>query len=847
MIRRALRLSLALALAGGVSAAAQAPERVLVELQLGRIAGRTVEAYRAGNTALVPLGIFLELAELRSSRRPDGAFEAIIQPGNVPLVIAPASHTVRLGKDRFPLTRDEILQDSTETYLSTAALGRLINLDWSVSWEDLQVTAIDPDQLPIARRLRRESMLRARLPATTTSAFTGLRLGLERPNVDGLVFDYSVLTPSTGIEETAYSGLLGLDVLGGSLALGLTSQNGPGRAPRGEASWSGVWRENRFLSQLRLGDGFASGPRGRTLRGVSVSNSPFSRPSILGSVPFTGQLGAGWTIEAYRGGRLVGFDSVNALGQFSFDVPVQYGENPVDFVAYGPFGEIREFNRAYRMRGEGLPAGQLEYALSAGECRTERCTATGNVDLRYGLSNRWAVRGGVDQFWRDSLANLFHPYLGVQGALGNAVGVEAEAVGNAVLRGALRFEPTTDLQLSLEGYRFSQGIQDPLLTPIGREHQFTVGAFFRPVSALGSTYLEASFDRVLGSSGTVSSGRLGGSTQVGGLRLLPAVRFQRLSFLGANPMTQSFLSLNTYLLPQPALGRYLGLLTARTTLEFQHGEGASSASGYLGVPLLRGLRMETGLSWYRGMRGATFSMMIAADLPTVRSYTTVTANRAQTLGSQYVSGSAIYNPSRSGVDFSGTAALQRGGVTGRVYLDQNSNGRQDAGEPGLPDVRVIVGPTFSFTDSNGVYRVWDILPYEPTSVAIDSATLGSPLWVPAFGAAAVEPSPNRYRQLDLAVLPGGVAEGTVAWAEGRSGRVAGVTLLFRHRESGEQRAVVTFTDGSFYVMGLRPGTWLITADPECLKALQASIPEVEFVVESSPEGASIEGLTVRLE
>ena len=37
-------------------------------------------------------------------------------------------------------------------------------------------------------------------------------------------------------------------------------------------------------------------------------------------------------LEAYRGGRLISFDSVNALGQFSLDVPIQYGENPVDFI-----------------------------------------------------------------------------------------------------------------------------------------------------------------------------------------------------------------------------------------------------------------------------------------------------------------------------------------------------------------------------------------------------------------------------------------------------------------------------------------------------------------------------------
>lgn len=86
--RAALSLCvLALTLVCPVAAQRAAPEAVLVELQLGRIAGRTVEAYRVGGAALVPLSHFLDLAEIRATRRPDGGVEATVQPGNVPLMV----------------------------------------------------------------------------------------------------------------------------------------------------------------------------------------------------------------------------------------------------------------------------------------------------------------------------------------------------------------------------------------------------------------------------------------------------------------------------------------------------------------------------------------------------------------------------------------------------------------------------------------------------------------------------------------------------------------------------------------------------------------------------------------
>ena len=299
----------------GRGLAAQEAEPVLIELQLGRLTSKTVEAFRAGDAALIPVGAFFDLAEIHTARQPDGSLEAMVQPGNVRFVLDPASKNLTLGKERIVLTADQLQSTPADVYLDTRVLGRAFQLDWDVSWQDLQVTVIEPGSLPVARRLQRESMLSARLASSSTPEYTGLRLGLERPRVNGLVFDYSLLTPTTGFDAGAYSTMLGLDVFGGSFGFGLQSQNGTERAPRADIGWNGIWRENHWLTQAQLGDGISSGPRSRSLRGFSITNSPYVRPMTVGNLPFTGQLGTGWSIEAYRGGRLISFDSVNALGQ----------------------------------------------------------------------------------------------------------------------------------------------------------------------------------------------------------------------------------------------------------------------------------------------------------------------------------------------------------------------------------------------------------------------------------------------------------------------------------------------------------------------------------------------------
>ena len=182
------------------------------------------------------------------------------------------------------------------------------------------------------------------------------------------------------------------------------------------------------MKQLRLGDGFTSGPRVRSERGVLVTNAPYLRPSLVGATRYDGQLDPGWTVEAYRSGDLVALDSTDSRGRFAFGLPVRYGENPVDFVAYGPLGEVRQFNSTYHVLSELLPPRQFEYGFSVGQCLTPTCRATGNLDVRYGVSERWTVRAGVEQFWRDGLPNRTHPYVTTVLSPTNAWAVSLEGV-----------------------------------------------------------------------------------------------------------------------------------------------------------------------------------------------------------------------------------------------------------------------------------------------------------------------------------------------------------------------------------------------------------------------------------
>src|SRR5258706_246962 len=360
-----------------------APEPVIVELRIGRIARSTVQGFRVRTEVLLPLSQFLQLVEIRHRLSPEGRLDAAVDPGNRPIVIDVRRDTMQFGDRRVRIEPEFRHFESGELYVGAERLGDLLGLRFAVDWADLTVTVIDANTLPIARRLQREAAREAYL-RRVEGPVADVTFARERPRWDGVVVDYSLFAPSVDpVGGAAFTLGLGADVAGGSLEV-LGQSVGP--ASDGQvhvdASWTGVWRDQRWLKQLRLGDVTSTSPRARSIRGALLTNAPYVRPSLVGGLRYAGRLEPGWSVEAYRGGDLVAFDSTDAAGGFAVDLPVRYGENPVDFVAYGPFGEIREFNRTYRVLGELLPAGRFEYGLSGGQCQAPTCAATDNLDMR---------------------------------------------------------------------------------------------------------------------------------------------------------------------------------------------------------------------------------------------------------------------------------------------------------------------------------------------------------------------------------------------------------------------------------------------------------------------------------
>jgi len=788
-----------------------------VDLALGRLVSRTVAAYREDSTALVPLSAFFDLAEIGYAVSPEGVLTARLEPSGEDIRVAAGSDSVSVGKRRVPTALTDVVFRDGELYMATGPLGAMLHLEVQVSWPDLSVIVLNPDSLPVARRMWRDQM-RALL-AQRYGATPDTTLGPPRTKWDGLVFDYNVAFPVSDhlVGGSSYQFSLGAQVVGGALEVGVRSLGSlDAGSSEFAATWKGVWINNAYVKQLTLGTTTLTGPRYAGIRGAAVTNSPYVRPTYVGQLDYYGRLEPGWQLEAYSGAQLVAFDSIGPSGDYSISLPVGYGENPVDFIAYGPTGQVRRFNQTYRVVGEQLPYKQFEYGIAAGECVSTLCNGALNADVHYGLSRRVTVRGGVEGYSRDSLATLVHPYGVVTGLVGNALTLEGEAIGSGWLRGAVRLEPSLNFRLAAGYSVFDDQVAQPVIAPQGRRSQWLFDAFLRPIPSLASLYFQATAELDDGVDLDMSRARIQASVQADGVRLYPYARFERFAPTIGEATSHSFVGLSAYASGHPSWGSVLGGLWFRGDLEAGGGEGMNLAAATVAKSFGPALRIEGGAAWHRNNPGTTFTLSLVSYLPTLQATTTAIAPTVGAGGVlQTVSGALVYDNHQGRVTANPNPGLQRSGVSGTVFVDENANGRQDAGELGVPAVRVVVGSNTALTDSMGQYHVWDIPAFEPVLVQIDSTSLDNPLYVPAFASASLQPPPNAYRQFDLPLVTGAVLEGRVVYA---GTPFPGATLVLTNTANGKQTSIATFTDGSFYVLGVKPGTYTLAVDARDLTA-----------------------------
>lgn len=822
-------------------------EELLVELRLARRFQRSATAWRRGEEALLPMPEFCALVELQCVVR-DGSLRAPLPPDGRQLVIPLAGGTASLGTRSAPVLAGQIARSQDTVFVAAGLLSHLFALEIQVAWADLVVDVPDLAPFPIGLRLAREAARQLLAPATIHAPADTV-LALRRPYLHGAVLDYTVQLQSGTAQPPTSSLLLqgGVDVLGGSLIAAVPVGRAPGDA--GSARWLGVWRENRWLRTMQVGDGSFGGPHPRLVRGLVLSNSPYLRPLWLGRSRYTGLGTPGAVVEAYAGGQLIAYDSSDADGRWSLALPLAYGENLVEFVTYEPTGVAHRASRTSRVLSDVIPRRTWEYALAGGRCRLgATCRATGAADLRWAPANQLTLRAGVDLFTRDSLPALVHPYVGVVGTMGRMLSGSVLAVHDAPSRLFLAFEPTFDQRLFLTYSRAPSGVARPVLGVTGERDQLGLSLLLRPAAHRDRFFLELNAARVRSLSATTTTYRGALSVQGYGARLVPYLRTNAVSS-GTVSDRRTGAGFDLFLQPPARFGAPLRSLFVRASLErLDFATGGVRSNLSLARHFFGWIRMETSVQT-TGLGGPpTFLLLFNADRNQLRTVGAATTLRDRWAYQQTITGTLIGDPGAQFTSAQRGPGIDRAGLHGTLFVDDDGDGLRDPGEAGIPDVIVRAGSARAATDADGRYRLWDLVPWEPVRVDVDPETLPTPLLRPRHATAEVTPGPNGFVRHDMAYVQAGTVDGRVEreYPGGRRVPLAGAGVLFEPVRGGAALRVTTFGDGEFSALGVTPGEYTVRVERAYLERIGLADTPVRVTVRAIPDGDQVTGVSLVL-
>lgn len=788
---------------------------VLLELRLGRMARRLVPAVARDGWVHLPGPELLELAEIAFELDASGSLKGVRHPGNRGFAVESGSG--RITYEGRELPGPAILLRG-RPYLSVDAWEILLDSPIEIEWTELTAWIREPGHLPAGLRRAREARWGnlSRDPSGTRTP-AELVLPPSRYRVGGGVLDWSV-SSSLGdpVESAAGSMLFGGQLLGGAVQLSSRSL-GPvsGGEFRTGASYHRTWRGGGLAPrQLRLGDGISSGPRPRSLRGIHLTNAPRVRDSFFGVETLGGRLGPGWEVELRQQGRLVDVRRADEQGAWALDIPLSYGFNPVQVVGYGPHGEVVTMERLMMLRNDRLPAGSFEWAVSGGACiESSRCDRAANLDLRYGLSRRWTVRAGAEASDADTLAAIALPYVELLGSPHHALAVSAETLVGSLARGTATFAPTTHLRLRGAFTRFEDDPGRALFHDARRRSTVEADLFVRPFPSRSRVSGNLSVVREAFDPWTTTRTRALLVRDGSGRRYEAGVELRQMDVAGSETEIRPLGSVT---------GTTFRRSWYRAEVEFEEQGRLHRALLRVATPVLGVHRMELGARWSRRST-AEFVLGFSADFGGMRSTSQVTATpEGLGRGYQYVQGTVLWDEASARVRAGNMPRVERSGVAGVVYLDENGNGHRDPGEPGLEGVRVIIEGRSVTTGADGHYYLDDLVPWESTRISVQQTSLPHPLWTPAVGSVDVPLAPSSVRRVDLGVVRGGEVRGRIVRAgpDGRDQGVPGVPILLIDLKHPERTVEVpTFSDGTFYAMGIRPGGYEIRVTPGSLRGL----------------------------
>jgi hypothetical protein len=771
-----------------------------------------------------------------------------------------SSGTAEVDGKRYAVPDSSFRTGELGFYVRPHLLEKLFDLRFSVSMRRVALTLKTPDTMPVEEASKRASQRRNTMNASGAGRRDYAPLLFDRRYhwLQGGVLDYSLgaSISSSGESRFRYDFGGGAELLGGDIQGNLSGSfsRADVSAQVSDVRWRYVPERNPYLRAVRAGAVRSTGLRNLDYYGVQLSNEPVRFRRTFGTRLVQGETQPGWEVELYVNDRLLDYTRADELGNYSFEVPLTYGSTYMTVKIYGPAGQFEQERRRVQVPFTFVPEGRVHYTLDAGRTsgRLGRPSFNlGQVNASAGLTNWLTNEAGLEYAGGDTTQSGGSPWSFYDRV---SLRFADHYIASAKIAPSTSYEASLSATLPWRASfsaTYTQFAGDAF-NRAGRDQRLQLRGSL-PLERWGiPAYLRLNATRDLTSRGRYTY-RLRPSLSVQPLPGFRARASYRTALEKAEDVPYRFQqsqvnSRFTYTIP-----RSLGLPSVLSGMRLSASVDYNDQQRQFGNVTLEAAQRLTRhgrlrLGYSRNVAAGSHSLRarLTLDLPYARSSTSAYASGTGSNVSQSVSGAVGYDDSHGRFVFDDQGWVGGSAASVRLFVDDNGNDRYDKGERIIRKGRTqFQRSAATHTSEAGITRAHDLAAYNRYNLEVKERTIRNPLWVPKSSTFSVVAEPNAFTSIDVPFYVGGVVQGTALRAQnGQRNPVPGLRLHLKGVNNSYQKTLPVFSDGSFYEMGVPPGTYVLQVDSTQLEALGAvsDPPAHRFKVEVTKQGDYVQGL-----
>jgi hypothetical protein len=747
---------------------------------------------------------------------------------------------IRFGKKVFALKPGDLIRTESDLYLRAVYYGQVFGLDCIFDFRNMSVILNTRLELPVIREIRQAEM-RLNINRLKGEEISDTTIRSSHPMFRFGMADWSVIT-SEEINRRTDARLnlaLGAIIAGGETTVSLNyNKSDPFTEKQQYYLWRYVNNDFSALRQVMAGKiaTHSTSSIWDPVVGVQFTNTPTTFRHSFGSYTMSDQTEPGWTVELYVNNVLVDFVKSDASGFFKFEVPLVYGNSMIVLKFYGPWGEERTLERNISIPFSFLPKNTLEYTVSAGMVEDTLHSRFSRSSVSYGLTRGVTIGAGFEYLSSVSLTPLM-PYVKASFRLSSNLLFSGEYTHFVRAKGTLTYRLPSNLQIDINYIKYDKdqmaiyynyleerriGLSIPVrIKKFSAYNRFTINQLVLPTT----NYTTAEW--------LFSSSIFGANTNITTYAMFVG---NTTAYVYSNLSLALLFPGGFTIIPQAQYGfTDKRLISAKISLEKR-----VMVHGFLNVSYEHNYSNNL----HMGEIGFRYDFKFAQT-----GFSAIQTNKITTLF-QYARGSLIYDHKTKYLGTDNRTNVGRGGITLLPYLDINSNGKQDRGEPKVHGLKLRTNAgRIERNERDTTIRILSLEPYSNCFIEFDQSSFDNVAWRLVNITMSVAVDPDVLKYIEIPVIIVGEASGTIFIEQGKKmPGLARMIVNFYDENDKPSGRTLTEEDGYYSFLGLAPGAYIVRLDTTQLRKLRmtSSPDSIKINISANKEGDLIEELDFKV-